>query len=208
MKVSDLKDYKDSLYSALCRDISEFEKNFLLISGGLLAFSITFIKEIIKISEAQALFLLFIGWGLIIISIAIMMYAFLKSAAYSDKLWKETDDFLILNQLYQDELQMEAKDVDEIKTKINILFYNGKKFLKRIRYCAVLAFILGLGSFALFVGINLISERKISPTTKSEKSVSIKTDDLDFISNDSSLNFKYDSKINGDTAKASTSANP
>jgi hypothetical protein len=211
MKVSDLKNYKDSLYSAFCRDISDFEKNFLLVSGGLLAFSITFIKEIIKVNESTLLFLLFLGWGLIILSIALMMFAFLKSAAFSDQLWKKTDDFIIANQLYLDETVLTTVQIDSIKKEINDLFYNGKKYLKNLRYYSVSAFIAGLVSFSLFVGINLMKEKKTISGPKPLREISIKIDSLEFLSTDSTLNFKYDSKINGrfgTGAKTDTTANP
>jgi hypothetical protein len=211
MKVSDLKNYKDSLYSAFCRDISDFEKNFLLVSGGLLAFSITFIKEIIKVNESKLLFLLFLGWGLIILSIALMMFVFLKSAAFSDQLWKKTDDFIIANQLYLDETVLTTVQIDSVKKEINDLFYNGKKYLKNLRYYSVSAFIAGLVSFSLFVGINLIKEKKTISSSKPLREISIKIDSLEFLSTDSTLNFKYDSKINGrfgTGAKTDTTANP
>jgi hypothetical protein len=46
MNVGDLKKYKDNCYTALSRDITEFEKNFLFVSAGILAFSTTFIKTL------------------------------------------------------------------------------------------------------------------------------------------------------------------
>lgn len=200
MKVSDLKNYKDGLYSAFCRDISDFEKNFLLVSGGLLAFSITFIKEIITIDKAVALFLLFLGWGLIIISIGLMMFAFLKSATFSDKLWEKTDDFIIANQLYHDDTKLTTEQIDTVKKEINELFYEGKSFLKNLRYYSVSTFLLGLISFSLFVGINLVKEKKIAQISNPAKVISIKIDSLEFRSTDSSINFKYDSKTNASRA--------
>ena len=50
MTVAELKKYKDNLYGSLSKELSDFEKNFLLITGGTLAFSITFIKDIVKVA--------------------------------------------------------------------------------------------------------------------------------------------------------------
>lgn len=159
MNVGDLKKYKDSLYTSLCRDITEFEKNFLYISGGILAFSITFIKDIIKLSEAIWFPLLFLSWLLIIISIAIMMYSFLRSAKASDELWKIVNDYQIEHSLYKDSDDLTQDQISGIKQKIDTAFFPIKESLKGQRWSAVCCFILGLLAFSTFVGANLITER-------------------------------------------------
>ena len=95
MTVADIKKYKDSLYSALSRDLSDFEKNFLLIAGGVLAFSITFIKDIVEVPQSAFLPCLFIGWALFALSVGIMMLTFIKSAYASDELWFKVDAILL-----------------------------------------------------------------------------------------------------------------
>lgn len=160
MKVKDLKSYKNNLYTSLSRDLNEFEKNFLLISVGLLAFSITFIKEIVKIEVAENLFLMYLSWGLIILSISLMMFAFLKSSNASDNLWKTVDDFIISNQLYDDESDLNNDQVSKIKTNVNKIFYENKSVLKTIRYTAVSSFILGLIFLSIYVSLNLTIENK------------------------------------------------
>jgi len=170
MNVKDLRAYKDSCYSALSRDLTEFEKNFLLVSGGILAFSITFIKDIIKIANAQFLPLLFVGWGLIIVSIGIMMYAFLKSANTSDELWKLTDDFIITHSLFNDDTELTDLQAKEIKGKISPLLNFSKASLKSWRKYAVLSFLIGVFSFSTFVCINLVIENKMH-SHKSESAI-------------------------------------
>lgn len=160
MNVEHLKKYKDSCYSALSRDLTEFEKNFLLVSGGILAFSITFIKDIIKISEAQYLWFLFIGWLLIIIGIGLMMHTFLKSANASDRLWKITDDFIGKNCLYTDTQELTNEQCEEIRGQINAILEPSKNSLKRFRKYAVNFFLAGVLMFASFVCFNLIQEKK------------------------------------------------
>jgi hypothetical protein len=86
MKVGDIQKYKENLYSALSRDLSEFEKNFLLIAAGLLTFSITFIEQIVTLETAEFLFLLFLSWFLIALAIGLMMFTFLQSAYACDKI--------------------------------------------------------------------------------------------------------------------------
>src|SRR5688572_2511219 len=103
MTVKELKEYKAGRTGDLNRDLSEFEKNFILVTGALLAFSITFIKDIVKIENAQMLYALFMGWGFNVISIGLMMYAWLYSSNSSHKLWKIADQFMITNKLHEDE---------------------------------------------------------------------------------------------------------
>lgn len=155
MNVDSLKQYKDNLYSSFSRDLSEFEKNFLLISNGLLAFTISFIKDIVKIENAHSLYLLLLSWILIIISIALMMYTFLKSSSDSDSLWKIVDDFLIKESLYDDGQTLSTIQAKEIKTAINSYFYECKRKLKNLRYKAIFSFLIGLLLLIVFVWTNL-----------------------------------------------------
>ncbi len=160
MTVGELKDYKGDLYKAMCRDLTEFEKNFLFISTGLLAFSITFIKDIVKVDQSVGLSILFWGWGLIIGAISIMMFAFLKSAWDSDKLWKIAEEFIVGNDFHDDTNNLTLTQWKDIRTKLNARLERSKKQLKSIRIVAVLLFILGLIAFAYYVGNNLVRESK------------------------------------------------
>ncbi|MGV8131391.1 MAG: hypothetical protein ACP5N7_04815 [Candidatus Pacearchaeota archaeon] len=127
MNIEELKKYKDNLYASLSRDIGEFEKNFLFISSGLLAFSITFIKDIIKLDEATWMKLLFLSWSLVIISIAVMMYSFLYSANASNRLWKIVNDFIVRKELYNKDDTYIIEDAKEIKEDIDTEFLPIKK---------------------------------------------------------------------------------
>lgn len=184
MTVAELKKYKENLYTSLCRDISEFEKNFLFISGGILAFSITFIKDIIKLDQAIWLPLLFASWAFIISSIAIMMYSFLHSAAASDNLWKVVDEFLIDNSYYRDDILLSDEQAKGIKEKINTLFFPKKISLRYQRWSAVSFFIVGIAVFSIFVASNLLREQKqhnegstINKQSKNFKNVDIQVTD-------------------------------
>jgi cytochrome b len=158
MTVAELKKYKDSLYSALCRDLAEFEKNFLLIAAGLLAFSITFIKEIVDIHSSIYLYLLFLAWGLIASAIALMMIAFVSSANGSDRLWFHIDGFMISLNKFSEASTFTDEEWKEIKTSSNKILQQIKRRLKRMRYTAIALFIAGTLFFAGFVGVNLYKE--------------------------------------------------
>ncbi|MDB5276360.1 MAG: hypothetical protein JWR61_1315 [Ferruginibacter sp.] len=171
MDVKSLNEYKQNCYTALSRDLTEFEKNFLLIAGAILAFSITFIKDIIKIAEADYLYLLFLGWLFIIVSIGIMMHTFLRSANASNDLLKLVDDFIENNGFYISETKLSSEHSKKIKTDVNAILYPCKSKLRAHRKFAVNTFLTGLVSFSLFVSLNLIDENGKDRNTKDKKSV-------------------------------------
>lgn len=158
MKVEDLRKYKDSLYSSLSKDLDAFEKNFILISSGMLAFSITFIKDIVKIEDADNLFLLFAGWFLILLADGLMMYAFLSSVNGSNTLWKVADDFIVANDLYDNDTDLTLNQARTIKQNINTSFYQIKNRLKYLRFIAIYSFIIGVLFFGSFVSLNIVKE--------------------------------------------------
>lgn len=195
MKVLDLKKYKDGLYTSLSRDLDAFEKNFILVSTGLLAFSITFIKDIVKIEVATYLPVLFIGWFLILVSVGLMMFAFLSSVNGSNQLWKIVDDYIILNKLFTAETDLTSTQSEEIKKSTNDSLYKIKKRLKKLRQYAIWSFLFGVMFFSIFVGINLVKENKKVNTihiVNSKKSpLKITLDEKVTTSNDSIIILNY-----------------
>jgi len=161
MKVADVQKYKENLYAALSRDLSEFEKNFLLIAAGLLAFSITFIEEIVTLANASFLPLLFLSWFCIALAIGIMMITFLQSAYACDKIWKHVDDFIIGKQKFSDDELLDEGDVVSIKNSSKIIFEKCKSQLKGLRFSAIISFLAGITILALFVGINITRRNSV-----------------------------------------------
>jgi|GEM_PF-1461091 len=210
MKVSELKNYKNSLYAGLSRDLSEFEKNFLLISAGTFTISITFIKDIVKLETAEFLPLLFSGWSLIGIATGLIMFAFLSSVNASNKLWKHVDQFLIINQKFDDSDSLTISEAEKIKKETNDILYNSKNILKTYRYSAVVFFLLGITCLAIFIGSNIIKDNK-NPSIKKvnnnekkayEKKIILNLKEYQIISNDSSLILNQIKSENGTKEKS------
>ena len=194
MKVEDLKAYKSSLYSGLSKDLADFEKNFLLSAAAIFTFSLTFIKDIVKISDAHYLFVLFIAWGFSALSVGLMMYAFLYSVNTSNLLWKVVDDFLITKDLLKEGATLSEDDGTIIKKATNDLLYRSKKALKVLRYLAVTLFLIGIIALAFFIAINLVLENQRPADTKqtpSHKLIFISHNDTtEIISNDTLFHFQ------------------
>lgn len=189
MKVEELKKYKTSLYTSLSNNLEAFEKNFVLLSTGMLAFSITFIKDIVKIDEATYLFVLFIGWFFILLAIGLMMYAFLSSVAGSNKLWKLVDDYIVEKQKFDSNEELSNIEALNIKKDTNTELYRIKRRLKNMRITAVSSFLLGVFLFSIFVSLNLyrenIKSNSLEILNAKNKGSIIKTGGIEVITNDS-----------------------
>jgi hypothetical protein len=168
LTVKEIKEYKGSLTADLARDLSSFETNFILLAGGLLAFSITFIKDIVKIQDAQGICLLFLGWLLLAAAMGIMMFTWLYSSNASHEIWRRADSFMNANRLFKDDIELTDIQAEELKKQINDYFLPAKRNLKQLRNGAVIIFLVGLTAFAAFVGSNLVKENQTKPPTGGE----------------------------------------
>lgn len=155
MKVEDLKKYKNSLYSSKSRDLASFERYFILICIGMLVFPMTLMNNVIKITEAEYLSLLAIGYCFVLLATFTIMYSFISSANGSDKLWKIVDNFIDYNMLYDNDSDLLDSQVKHIKTQTNSELCITKRRLKNMRHVAVLCLFTGITQFVVFVFFNL-----------------------------------------------------
>lgn len=166
MTVKQLQEYKSALTSSLSQNLDSFEKNFLLIAGGILAFSVTFIKEIVKIENAIDLRWLFIGWGAIILSVTLMMITFVYSAWASNQIWKIVNDFYLQQQKFDDVETYAPADLTPVKKSADNLLFTSKNYLFGFRVAAIITFLIGITSFSYFVGVNIDQENADAKSTK------------------------------------------
>ena len=171
MDIAYLRKYKDSLYSALSREFAEFEKNFLLISAGLLAFSITFINDIVDLEIAEWIYALFIAWLLIAVSIGLIMFSFIKSAYASDELLTMVDENLKPFANKSDNYILSSEEETLVRNSVNPIYKTSKSCLKNLRYWSIGIFLAGLFCFGAFVGINIYDKKN---KKKEENSITYK----------------------------------
>jgi hypothetical protein len=169
MTVEDLHKYKNELTAGLNRNLSEFEKNFFLVSAGTFTFSVTFIKDIVKIQGSSHIFFLFFAWALIALSVGFIMYAFLASANKSGEIWTYVDNFITSNSLFTASTAINDLQANQIKKDILDILNKSKKHLKAVRYVASATFVVGIFSFAFFIAINLVAEQN-KPAPKEDPS--------------------------------------
>lgn len=103
------------------------------------------------------LYLLFICWACLIISIALIMFAFLYSAYSSEMLNKYVNDFMLTYQLFDDNAILNSDIEIEYRKESYAKFNKYKKNLRIIRYISVIFFICGIIFLSLFVAFNLYS---------------------------------------------------
>lgn len=154
MKVSDLKGYKDSLYASLSRNLSDFEKNFILISSGILTFTITFLRDLLNQGNSECKQMLIIAWVLIILSIGIMMFTFLYSARASDELSKVVDKFILNYSLFENDTMLSNEQTKEIKEETDKRLNDSKQILFNLRIFSIVFFLVGVILLTFFVFLN------------------------------------------------------
>jgi len=204
MTIEELSKYRNSLYESLSKELSSFEQNFLLVSGATFTFSITFIKDIVKISDSISLPVLFLSWLLIGSSVAIMMYTYLKIVNVDNELASIVNDFMKNKGLFASGATLHEQDAIQIKNDTDSLVFNSKRVLKKLRFSAVTCFLIGILCFSFFISVNLWRENhkevnnsvdKSQPQNIDNESIMIiKDDTIKVLATDSLIQFKIQKK--------------
>lgn len=179
MKVKDLQESRTKLYGSLSRDIADFEKNFLLISSGLLAFSITFIKDIIKPDVSKFILILYSSWLAIIIAISLILYAFYYSYSASNNIMRTIIDFQKNNNLYNPDADIPQNLETIIRDTVNTLNKGAVDTLKKMRASAMIALVLGLLLLGTYTALNITINDKNDKSDKTNIELSFSSDNIE-----------------------------
>lgn len=155
MLVEQLRTYKSSLYNSSDKELSEFERNFLFVSTGTLAFTLTFIHQTTPLEKSVCLGLLLSSWFLILLSISLMFLTYWKSAKLSQKIFDEVDRYLEAQQLFDDKFELSIQQVLEVRGTVNGILVPGKKTLWGLRRWCIGLFLVGLTLISIFVVLNI-----------------------------------------------------
>lgn len=168
LTIDNLKKHKESLNASRARELSDFEKNFLLIVGGILAFTITFLKDMVGADQATNLLLLFSGWFFLSVAIGIIIISFLRSAKLTDTIWQYIDDRMSKADMTSiaSTAEVGATLETEIRGEIKRQTSAAKKKLNGIRIAAIVSFFLGLVLVTAFVGVNFKNKRAMECSPK------------------------------------------
>ncbi len=144
MSPEDLE-YRNLLISTQHQLNDSYDKLVVTLSGGALALSITFLKDIVSLKDAEFVWMLILSWSLFILSLASIFGEIL----FGIEAYKKA-----VTQLDEDTIRSE---------KVGGLFSSLTKWFSRI---AAVSLVVGLLTISLFIFLNLgESNAKESATT-------------------------------------------
>jgi hypothetical protein len=133
---------REILLESLAKSEDDFEKMITYISAGSLALSLTFIEKIVALDHAEKIWLLIVGWALLILT----LLTNLLSHYYSKVLVRQT--------IY---------DLDNNVTDIANKITARNKKIDAINICCIFTLVIGLTLFVIFVSLNTIAMSKERP---------------------------------------------
>lgn len=132
--MNDKDKYIKDLYSDLKYSIGKFDTQTLIISGGALGFSLTFIKEIVPFTEAKFLELLYVALACFIFSIGVGFFG----------------HYLSITQISKQIALVAEEKYDEIKPD---------KSLPRLNLSVLISLILGIILLVSYCVINIENKK-------------------------------------------------
>lgn len=131
------------------KDLSEFDRNFLIVVTGILAFTVTFIKDIVNIREAKFIIFLLLSWVFIALSLGFIIISYYLSARENMRLYNFLDRYLFYHKNF---------NLNEFKN----LYLNHKFGAFYIRKLSIFSFLIGLILLFIFLIVNFYLGNKIS----------------------------------------------
>ncbi|MEE8057593.1 MAG: hypothetical protein V3T17_07130 [Pseudomonadales bacterium] len=147
-------EYRNLLISTQCQLNDSYDKLVVTLSGGALALSITFLKDIINVDDAKHIWMLITSWSLFILSLASIFGEIL----FGIEAYKKA-----VTQLDEDTIRSE---------KVGGLFSSLTKWFSRV---AAISLVLGLLTISIFLFINVGEENAKGNTTSSSNSTTTST---------------------------------
>lgn len=95
----DLKEYRSGLIQTVEKLNDNYDKLLITLSGGALALSLTFLKDIVKDTPIHSPSYLLLSWGLFIVSLTCVLGSLLFGIAANKKAIKQVDEGTIYNEI-------------------------------------------------------------------------------------------------------------
>ncbi len=148
------KDYRKQLQKVVDKSEDEFEKRLLYIAAGALGLSLSFITDIVTISQSTCLWMLIAGWGLLIVCILINLLSHIGSKNKANESIDLIDAFLTSGESDNSSL------IDAINKK------NSKTEL--VNKVTVWSLFLGIVFIVTFASINLLQNNTSNKMAEKE----------------------------------------
>jgi hypothetical protein len=144
---SEWKEFRNSVYETKSKSQDDFEKYINVLASGGLAITIAFFDKVVDIHKSTHIFLIILGWILLVLTLLSNLISHYLSISYSQKTIDEINE----------------KKYDDVFT--NVKKRNG--FIKILNGFSIGSLIIGIISIIIFVTINLtIMNNNQKPTQK------------------------------------------
>jgi hypothetical protein len=140
-------EYLRRVWEGTTSQSASFDRHVLTLSGGALGLSVTFLKDVIPISSAVCLPLLFVSWVWFILCVLITLISFRASIKALEKAVPYVTKYYL------------EGDAEALNKHLE------SQWTKAVDWCAyagIIFFVLGLIFTMMFVGVNLLGGRTVS----------------------------------------------
>jgi hypothetical protein len=140
-------EYRKKVWEDSTSQSESFDRYLLTLSGGALALSITFLKEVVPLQNAVCIPLLIVSWVWFILCILITLISFRISIQALEKMVPFLNEFYL-----EGNAEAFNKHLESLWTKA----------VDWCAYAGIIFFVLGLLFTMMFVGANLLGGKTVS----------------------------------------------
>jgi len=149
-----------SLYKQAYQD---FDKQVIYIAGGGLALSIGFVKDIVKVASSGSLGFLMGTWAFLACTLLLNLISYMVSSRASNAMLESNQHML---QYYAAEKEEDKEEPFAKALRFHERAERNSNWVKRLNLFSIVFTAAGIGSFLLFVSLNLASMSQNQTTDK------------------------------------------
>jgi hypothetical protein len=146
------EEYRDLLYQQKSKSDDHFEKAITFITSGALGLTLTFHDKIVPFSNAICVYIIAIGWFLLVATLFVNLYSHYQSSKSTDATIDDVDDVIDYNLTY-----------NGFRKKVN----KRNSVINHLNKASIYLLGAGLISIIIYVSINL----HYGKATKSETTI-------------------------------------
>lgn len=144
------EEYRNSLYVQKTKSDDMFEKAITFITSGALGLTLTFHDKIVPVESAKVVYLISIGWFLLVATLFINLISHYKSSKSTDKSIDEIDGVLNYSITYEG-----------FKNNLD----NRNSLIDKLNKASIVLLGIGLLLIIIYVSINIYHGKETKPDT-------------------------------------------
>lgn len=154
------EEYRDLLYQQKSKSDDHFEKAITFITSGALGLTLTFHDKIVPFSNAICVYVIAIGWTLLVATLFVNLYSHYQSSKSTDATIDDVDDVIDYHLTY-----------NGFRQKVN----KRNSVINQLNRASIYLLGAGLISIIIYVSINLNYGKATKPETIIEATKSTNT---------------------------------